>query len=312
NNRAALLAGVIVALDPASIVYSTYMGPEPLANLLLLAMAIGLLALLHTQRIGPTAAWAAFAGAALALSSLARPASYMLWPLLALVLLIVRRRLWLAALTFAAVSAAGVFAWTAHNGAVFGNATFSTVGAYTQLYCRAASVEHFATNREMRPIYIDLNERVAERVGWEGEVTSGTRYEFYAATPEIQSAMQSVAIEIFLKYPLWFVATLPIGLARMYGWTNTLPNWFTPIEIVWNIALYASAAWGMWGAFRRKQWTLFIGIGLMIAYYTLGTLWVANACMDTRMRSMLTPFLAVAAAYALIVIRKIRVQYTQN
>jgi hypothetical protein len=312
ESRAALLAGVIIAIDPASVVYSAYMGPEPLANLLLVAMALCLLVMLHTPRIGAALVWGVFAGAALTLSALARPATYMLWPVLGLALLIVRRRLWLAALLFAVVSAAGVFVWTAHNGAVFGNATFSTVGPYTQLYCRAASIEHFATNREMRPIYIDLNQRVAERVGWEGEVTSGTRYEFYAATPEIQSAMQSVAIEVFLKYPQWFIATLPIGLGRMYGWTNTLPNWFTPIEIVWNLAFYLCAAWGMWSAFRHKHWLLFIGVGLIVGYYTVGTLWVANACMDTRMRSMLTPFLAVAATYALALARKTRVQYTQN
>ncbi len=296
----ALIAGFITALDPASIGYSAWLGTEPLTNLMLILMCIALLQGIVYSRGRAAVLWSAAAGLALVLSVLSRPAPYLLWIGLSVALLIVYRRQWLPIAVYALVSVLGIGAWVVHNGVLFDNYTVSSVGAYSMLYYRAASVEHWATGHDMPTVYTDLSRRVEERLGHDtSQVDSHTRDTHYAGSSRLTNAMTAVAVETFIDHPAQYLFTIPIGLGRMYGFSSILPSWTLPFEILWNSVFLLGTAAGLWLSFRHKAWLLFWAALLLIGYFTVGTLVAQTSGMDTRMRTMLTPFMAALCAYAL-------------
>lgn len=298
----ALLVGLIVALDPTSIVYSGYLGPEPLANLTFLAALVALLAAVNrpdNPRFHVISGVSA--GLALGVSMLARPASYLLFIPLGAWLLLQYRVVWRAVLAFMVIAGLFMGSWIWHNGQQFATYSFSSIGTYNILYYRAASVEKFASHQPMDAVYAELSRRVEEQLGHDtSTVTDQTRHGHYAATAETQQAMLKTARDVFLAAPGYYIATIPIGLARMFLITNSWPRWLKPIEVAWNMALLIGMVSGLWVAIRRRQWLLFWCVFLLVAYFTGGTLVVQTSGMDTRMRTMLTPLLAAATANALL------------
>lgn len=296
-----LLAGMIVALDPAGVVYSAFLAPEPLANLSLAVMIV-------CVYIGVTRKawlWLGLAGVALSASMLARPAAYLLWlPLTVLIGLFAwrQRRLWIGLALFALLSGGAMAAWIAHNARVFNHATFSTIGVYTMLYYRAAMLERLATGADIETVYARLAERVEARLARplpEGVDIAGARFTHFAATPEMSAAMTEVAFEVFRRYPHLYLLTVPLGLARMYGHTQPLSGIWSALDVLWNIGLVALSAVGVLLLWRHQQ-RLLVGMTLLIGvYFTIGALLVKTTAIDTRERSMLTPLLACCAAYAL-------------
>jgi hypothetical protein len=297
--NAATVAGVIVAVDPGSVVHSAFLGPEPLANLTLLGAVLALLRAVDADgRHGWTYGLAA--GGLLALSVLARPATYLLWLPLGGWLLWQQRGAWRAVLAFGLVAVVGAGAWALHNRAVFGNFTVSTVSAFTLLYYRAAAVERTATGEDIDTVFTNINRRVEQRLGRDGaNVDAGTRFGYLAASPQVTDALNAVSLEIIRAHPLVYVATFPVGFARMFGFLpsqSRLPGALVYVEVLWNVALVAGTAVGLWLAGRQKRWRLFWCVLLLCAYYTAGTLMVKSAGMNTRERSMLAPFMATACA----------------
>jgi hypothetical protein len=307
----AWLAGLLAAVDPAGIVYSAFLGPEPLANLLLLAAVIVLLHAVSRRDRAQAVGWGAAAGILLALSSYTRPAAYLVWIVLGVWLLVTYRQQWKAVVAFMLVTASSLAVWIAHNGVVFHYYTFSTVSPYAMLYYRAASVEHLATNHDMNTVYTTLNQRVEKRLGHDPTgVGADQRQHYLAATPQIAAALNAVAIDIFKAHPLWYVLTIPIGFSRMYGLTTVAlgrsPRLLAALEIGWNAVFLLGTCYGLWLAFRHERWLLFWCVLLLCGYFTVGTLLVKSAGMTTRERSMLTPLMAVATAYAAVVVRERR------
>lgn len=292
------LAALIVAVDPASIVYSAFLGSEALANITLLLAVILLFASLQHPRSRLALLLAAVAGTALVFSALARPASFLLWIVLAGWGIFVYRRKWVPILVFALVSAIGVGGWVIHNGLVFGNATFSTIGVYNLLYYRAASVEARATGRSLDDTYTELSRRVEARLGHDtSKVDAGTRYGHETATAALQPVMQAVAVETFLRYPTVYVSTIPIGLYRILVFTDGFSSGITVLFIGWNVCLVLGTAAGLIVLYRTKQYAIFGFILLVCAYYIFGTLVVQTSGIDTRARTMITPLMAVATIY---------------
>lgn len=298
----AIMAALVVAIDPTGVLFSPFLGPEPLANLLLLIGLMGVLGAVQSTHTGQTYAWAILGGLALVLSSLTRPSTYLLWVPLGLWLLLANRRKWAAIGVVALINVVSIVGWVAHNGSVFHNPTYTTVGQYTMLYYRAAAVEHQATGEDMNTIYADLNCRVETRMGRScADVTADTRYNYHSSSPELANALQAVSFEVFMAHPVVYVITIPVGFARMYGLLpnlETLSSWLTYPFVVWNLVFLVGTLVGLWFAWRRKQYTLFWGVLIVCAYYTAGTLAVKSAGMDTRERSMLTPLMAVVWVYA--------------
>lgn len=300
------LAGLLVALDPASIVYSTFLGPEPLAYVLVLLSMVTLLwAVIGPLTARQALAWGVLAGIALGASALTRPASYLLWIVLAGWMVVIRWRRWPVIAGFVTCAVALIGLWVAHNARTFDYATFSTISPYTMAYYRAASVEHLGTGQDMDTVYASINQRVEDRLG-RGLTNVGpeARHGYLAASPEVARALNDVSLEIFLKYPHIYLATFPVGFARMYGIVTTalvqtsLPGRL--LEMAWNTGFVALTLGGIWLAYRRKQWLLFWCVVLVMGYFTAGTLLMKSAGMTTRERMMLTPWMAVASAYALV------------
>lgn len=303
QERFAVLAGGIVALDPGGVAHSAFLGPEPLANLLILLGVMALLASLRQPTGRRMLLYGAAAGGLLALSSLTRPATYLLWAALIVWFLLARRSGWRAVIACALVNIAAVGAWTYHNGAVFGNPTFSTVGAYALVYYRAASVERIATGEtDMDALYTRINQRVEAQLGHNPALAdAGTRHSYLAATPEITRALQNVAFEIIREYPQIYAATFPVAIARMYGLLPEVSKFdglLIWLDTIWNWLLVLGTLIGLWYAFRRRQWLMLWGCLLIGMYYTVGITVVKSAGLDTRERSMLTPFMALLCVYA--------------
>jgi hypothetical protein len=243
----------------------------------------------------------------LALAMLARPTAVYFWVIMALVLILLGRR-WKAALAISVVGLAVYCGWCANNLYHRGVFTFSTGASFNLLFLRALSAEHFATGATPSELYVDYVRTLYERVGDVEAATANIQPEHFwrflvPETPELYNAMHDLAIEKLLDYWPWVILTTPIGLARMYGWTNTLPRWFLPIEIVYHTLLYSCVLWGAWKVFRRKDWPTLLLVGAPIFYITAVTLISQTSSMDTRMRSMLAAPLAIAAIYGASAIR---------
>ena len=301
---AAALAGVITALDVPTIHYSVFLGPEALANLLL---AVGVSAFLRgVQPSRKSLGWALLGGLALGLSSLTRPAAYFLWLPLLFWQAAAQWRNWRRLLIplggFALAAVIPTSLWTWHNAQVFGNPVLSTISPYTMLYYRAASIENLTGNyASMDDVYLELNRRVEAEMGRDPALaTLDSRHGYMAASPELGAALNRISLRVFLDHPLLYVATIPVGFARMMG---TLPATVRqPGDVLmwlWNAAFLVLTALGLLRAALKRRWTLFFGVGLVMGYFIGGTVLVEAAGMSTRQRTMLTPFMAIATVVAL-------------
>ena len=284
--RLALISGFVMALDPATLSATTSLMSEPVFNLFFAACLLNLVRFVQGNRwvdLALSALW-------LALAMLTRPTGIYLWVIMALVLILMGRR-WKAALAIAAVGLVVYFGWSLNNLRYRGIFTYSTGTNFSLLFLRALSAEHLATGAAVDDLYVTYVRTIYERAGETeaaaGEVLPEHFWRFLVPdTPELYRAMGDLAIEKLLAYWPWVILTTPIGLARMYGWTNSFPEWTRPIEIGYHFVLYACVLWGAWQAFRRRDWPTLVLVSAPIIYITGLTLISQTSAMDTRMRSM--------------------------
>jgi hypothetical protein len=309
EGRLSLLAGLFVALDPSSVAYSAFLGAEPLANAsLTLTWLCFWQALNATEQPAVFLRRSALAALALSVSMLTRPLTYLLWLPLGLFgafALRHKKRLWLGLAAFALISGSTMSAWTAHNGRVFDNATFSSVTYYTMLYYRAASVEHLATGVAPEEVLTALGLRVEARLGRTlppGITPDGARHTHLALTSKEADALLATALEVFLTYPHVYIATIPLGLVRMYGYTQIIGGAWRVVDVLWNVLLTGLSLYGLVLLWRERQRLFAMFTALMALYFTVSTLLVKTAGNDTRERSMLVALMACCAAYAVYTI----------
>ncbi len=294
----ALLAALLVALDPTSIKYSGILLAEPLANLLLAAAFVALLALRRVDTRSATIAWGLAAGGLIALSALTRPAAYLLWIPLGAWIVGARYRQGLrglAALALALPALLGIGLWQRHNWLAFENSGFTSIGSFNLLYYRAAITLHIAQGRQdMDAVKLSLARQVEARLGVEGaSIADDWREKHRANTARGAAAMRDIAMEVILNHPAAF------ALATLAGAYQSLIEVWGALSIpgaIWNIALLIAAALGFYWFLRRRRWIDALFLLLPCAYFLSGTLLVCTTCMDTRARVMITPLLAVMAA----------------
>ena len=300
--------GVILCIDPTAVIHSSVtLYAEPLTNVTLLMMFLCLLVGSKTSnRRGPYF-WLFCAAVLLALSALTRPTTQWLWVILGGMLWWWYPRLRRPVVAFMVTSSLLLTGWVIHNGFVQRHYIFSTVGAYTMLYYRAASVERAATNQPIRDVFAAINQRVSARIGESPEgVGEEQRHNWLAATPEIHDAMLAESVAIFLRYPFAYLLTVPVGFLRIYGVFSSFPKLGQPLLSVawlWNISLVVGWSLGMWFAWRERQQTLLWWPLAMVGYTTVVTLLVSSASNSARMTSGITPFLVLGTVYALDKIR---------
>ncbi len=299
----ALLAALIVALDPTSIKYSGILLAEPLANLLLAAAFVALLALRRAETRPAALIWGLIAGALIALSALTRPAAYLLWIPLGLWIIGARRQTGLrglAALALALPALLGMGLWQSHNARVFDNGAFTSLGAYNLLYYRAAATLHLAQGRaDTLAVDLNLARRVEERLGNDADVITEdwTKQQHRTSTGKVDAAMRDIALEVILRHPG------PYALLTLLGLYQSLIEVTGPLSLIgalWNIALMLAAAVGLWRLLRRRRWVDALFLLLPCAYFIAGTVIVCTTCMDTRARVMITPLLAILAVFGVI------------
>jgi hypothetical protein len=239
---------------------------------------------------------------------LTRPLTYLLWLPLGLFgafALRHKKRLWPGLAAFALISGGTMSAWIAHNGRVFDNATFSSITYYTMLYYRAASVEHLATGVAPEEVLTALSLRVEARLGrtLPPEIApEGVRHTHFAHTSKEADALLATALEVFLTYPHVYIATIPLGLVRMYGYTQIIGGAWRVVDVLWNVLLTGLSLYGLVLLWRERQRLFAMFTTLMALYFTVSTLLVKTAGIDTRERSMLVSLMACCAAYAVYTI----------
>lgn len=289
-----LSAALIVTVDPASVAYSAFLGAEPLANFWLMAGFVSFASAIRpnlSNRRGVL--YMVLAGVFHGASSLTRPLSYLLWLPLGAWLVVFRR--WKLALALGVVGVAVMAGWMAHNAVTFGNASFSTIGTYNLLYYRAASVEYQATGWAIDDVYAELSRRVEGVLGHDvSQVDAGTRHGHYAAPAELQSAMTSTALNVFRAHPKEYFFTIPVGLYRILGQTNLFSGGFAVADVLWNLALIGFACGGLIKMARRGDWQWASLLTLLCVYYIGSTVLIQTSGIDTRARTMIIPFMAIA------------------
>lgn len=307
NAHAALLAGLFVAIDPASIANNINLQAETLSNFFLALTLLEFAA--FWQR--PTFRTAFLIGLWLALATLARPTPLYFFMMAAPLVVLAARtaqppRAWTQSLALVALVTllplATLLGWSQRNRVYLGVATFSTVSDFNLLFYRAVSVERFATGADDDLIRRQFAAEVDQRLGLTTDpsaIDSGYFWgNFIPDSPERLATVRQLALETYLAHPVAYLATIPFGLLRMYAYTSTYGNPFVP-ELIYNGLFYLTAMLGAVIALRRRHWPLLLTALLFIGYFTAVTLVSQTTGMDTRMRTPVTPALALLAALAL-------------
>ncbi len=166
------------------------------------------------------------------------------------------------------------------------------------LYYRAASVLHQATGEPIDGVYAELARRTEAGLGNDTEdVTAQYRHFHYVGSPQLQRVMTSVAVDVYLEHPLHYILTIPVGLYRTLFQVTGILLW---PGIVWNAALLLAASLGAWQMLMQRRWIDTIFLLLPSVYFVAGTLVVQTSGIDTRARVMITPLLAIMAAYGIM------------
>jgi hypothetical protein len=177
--------------------------------------------------------------------------------------------------------------------------TFASVADFNLLFYRAVAVEHWATGEDPDSLRRRYAWEVEQRLGTGvalADIDSGYFWTNFAPdTPERLQAMRALAMQVFLRYPGWYVGTIPVGLYNMFAVSQSLPVW-PPVEIAINAVFYLLALRGLWLAWRAGRRDLVILSVTTIGYYVAATLISQTTGMSTRMRSPFTILLAILAA----------------
>lgn len=243
--------------------------------------------------------WTLATGLMIAVSALARPAANLLWIPLGLWILCARQdKRVIAAILLMLFALLGVGAWRSHIYATFGHRDYTTLGNWNLLYKRAASVLHHAEAIAIDEALGELARRVELGLGNDPtDVDAMKRHEHYVGSPQLQSAMTQVAVDVFAAHPLWYLLTFLAGLYRQLFQTTgplSLPG------VYWSVALLSAAGYGLLRILRERRWALAAFLTLPCVYFLMGSLVYCTACSAGRDRATVMPVLAVMAAYGVM------------
>ncbi len=297
--RLALVAGGVMALDPASVAASTSLLSEPLFNLAFTACILHLT--LFTER--PRWLHALFASLWLGAAMLTRPTAIYFWVIAPLMLAPLVRRWWRPAIGLIGVGLAVYLGWSARNLRYQGVFTYSMQTNFSLLFLRAVSAEHMATGRPVDDLYVEYVRELYASVGDTEAANQVEPWMFWnflpAPSSELYARMGEMAREKLLQYWPYALASTPIGIWRMFGVTLAFPGWFAPFELVYHALLYSLMLFGAWSATRRHDWRLLLMTGAPVLYVTGLTLASQISAMDTRMRTPISVPIIILAVYGL-------------
>lgn len=303
-----LLAGLWVAIDPATVVQATVLLTEtPFSALLALTVYCS------TRSIREASwRWAAGAGLALGYATLVRPISLYL-PLVlvpATVAVIRRDHRFARALTVGAVLLGSflffVGAWVVRNQATSGVATFSTVQGVNMLDYRAvgsiAEDEHISMETARQQVQQAFRRRLKPDMN----------------AAEISQVQTALGGQLIQEHPAGYIAQAAKGLMRTLigperGEARALADPLPGGDLLYRALLLGGAVSalamslgslaGSLIALRRRDWTVLAAAALPLAYLLIVGSGVES---DARFRIPLTPVMTILGAYALVHLRRRR------
>ena len=288
---AATLAGMLVAIDPNSVVRCADLRAETLFTFLLVAGACFL-----AWRSENSWGWLC-AGLIWSAATLCRPIAIGLWVVAVLVGLWKHCR-WSRLAAFATGFASFILLWSARNTAVTGHWFFSTAATYNLYVGRASGVEaercgipHNDMLYRFAPRFRDV-QLFKDRATFERALD-----ECHQASRKILLATPLISVKQFVMG--WFKVLLGPG-ARGLDTSLVTP---TPPAKVWPalyvVALVIVSGAGVVGAFKLGRSAVLLP--LLIIYFTLLS---GGGGGNSRFRVPVTPMLAVLAVAGLPSLRK--------
>jgi hypothetical protein len=208
SGQVATIAGLLLAIEPLSVTYSSWMASETLFTCLLVLMIAALASYGRSNSI----AQLTVAAAVLAAATLVRPISYFLPPVIALALF--GRGLWrfdsrlrsaAAALLFLIVSFGPTAGWQVRNWAVAGYGGFSAITDWNLYFFQGASVLAYQKHQSLDATYAEMGNR------W-GKLGD----EFYALHPELRLAGQAETFRFMRREGSRLVRQHPLTYAQIH------------------------------------------------------------------------------------------------
>ena len=159
--RAGLLAGLVVALDPVSIIHANEVMTETLFTLVFLAAAFAL-----WRSVTGAWRWALASGALFALATLTRPVALFVFPVVLIVAAVTaKRRRMLTAAALAVVFALPVGLWIVRNDQAASYPGISLIEDVNLLYYRAAGAISLDTGKPIGRVRRHLQNEARRRMG---------------------------------------------------------------------------------------------------------------------------------------------------
>ena len=304
GRRVGLVAGLVVALEPLSVSHSTKILTESPYTALLLVATLLVVRVHRSTDARLRHRWALLLGVALAAAAFMRPIGLYL-PFVLLAALVLggwtgdRRRGLAAAAVALLAFAVPVGAWIARNQAVTGAATFTTIQAYNLLDYRAGA----GRGPRHRP--------PAGRRAPGAPCGTGRAAPPAAGPGPASEARQAIAVEVLRHHPAGAFDVTVRGAGRTLvgsgradarAATVRLPGHqiLEDVVVVLGVAaafvLLVGGVFGLAGLLRRRSLA-----GLVIAVVVGYQLLVGSGAESrARLRVPLLPFLAIAAAWALL------------
>jgi hypothetical protein len=310
NAVAAAVAGLVVAVDPVSIVMANLLLTEALFATLLVAGLLMLARYWRTQCVPPLIASAVL----VALTALTRPISQFLpFVLLPGFALAFPRGQWTRALSgalvFLLVSMGILLAWSYRNYHENGVVTISTIGNESLLYYRAAPVLALAEGIEFQEAYSRLQVQVEQEVAARhlnlaetGALQRELALGILAEHPILTAKLTGVGAATVLLEPGLAVAcdaladdATPANCSRrvLLSQPGTIP--LAPrITLLWGLVLlgvvYAGAFVGALVLYARRNWLPLALLLLVIVYFVAVS---TTAAASSRFRVPVFPYVSI-------------------
>ena len=324
----AVIAGLLLAIEPLSVTYTCWMGSETLFTCLLM---LTIAALVRYDRSGSLATLA-LAAMLLAAATFVRPISYYLPPVIAATL--IGRSLWraesrarcaLAATMFLIVSCTPLVAWQVRNWNVARYSGFSAISDWNLYFYQGASIVAAEKNQSLEATFTEM-----------GNASGRFTEAFFRQHPELRGASQVEAFrflrqwgtDIVRQHPLLYVkihlrGLLPLllnpGASDVLSLTNQLSDedWHphpinagvlaivrqmhqkSPLLMYLNLSLaailggmYLTAAHGLLSSVRRRSGSLIVLV-LVLGYLVAIS---AGPTGVARLRHPIMPLVCILSA----------------
>lgn len=217
GRRSAMLASLLLALDPMLAISNLQAMSEPLFTCLVLwALVVAVPLLLKDPKEGATTGTALKAGALLALATLTRPAGLYLPMVLGLML--IARGWWHGHLRLALKTASvlvvaaliPVSAWIARNAAVFAVPRLSTADAIMTVYFAGAGgyQRHFGISLD------EAQQRISQEFALPPPNVTNNHWTTTQSVAEMDRELRAASLPVLTKYPLDTLISSSLGIVK--------------------------------------------------------------------------------------------------